>query len=81
MTLIVNEAHTGVSFRFNYEGKSRIVDNVSIETDHGTILGFEIRKSGKFSHKVKRYKLDKISELIAITPVTHNGPVVVKKSK
>lgn len=71
-------AITGASFRFKYDGASRIVDNVTIETDTGTIIGFELRRSGKFSHKIKRYKLDKISELVAIDQVLRTGPVLAR---
>lgn len=81
MTLIVNESANGVSFRFNYEGLSRIVDNVTIETEHGTIIGFELRKGGKFSNKIKRYSLDKITQLVAIDPVLRTGPVLARPKK
>lgn len=43
------------SYKFRYHGVMRHVDNVTHE--NGTIIGMEVRKAGKFSWQIKRYKL------------------------
>ena len=66
-----------VAARFNYSGKSRIVDNLSVEADTGTIVGFEMRSAGKFSYKIKRYSVDKIEgDFILIDPPDRIGPQI-----
>ena len=59
------------SYRFIYKGASRIVDNVTFEKD--TLVGFEMRKSGKFSFQTKRYSLDQINTLERIAPPDRKG--------
>lgn len=49
-----------LSYRFRYSGEIRHVDCVTFEGDLDTLIGMEIRKSGKFSWKIKRYALEKI---------------------
>lgn len=58
---------TILSYIFNYDGASRIVDNVTWEKD--TIVGFERRKSGRYSNKIKRYSVAKISAMKRISPL------------
>ena len=68
-----------VSCKFTYDGASRIVDNIKLEEWNAgvqTIVGFEVRKSGKFSYKVKRYNRDKILDLLFIPPIPRSGPVI-----
>jgi hypothetical protein len=64
-----------VSVKFVYDGQSRIVDNIDIEKS-GVIVGFEMRKSGKFSYKIKRYSTDKIKNFKFIEPPHRSGPVL-----
>lgn len=51
-----------ISLRFTYDGRSRLVDNVQFKNN--CIVGYEMRRSGKFSQKIKSYRLDKITSTI-----------------
>ena len=62
------------SYRFRYDNASRIVDNVTFENERGCIVGYEVRRSGKFSHKIKRYKLDQIKNLERVELERRNRP-------
>ena len=64
-----------VTVRFRYNGKSRIVDNV---TENDTIIcGFEMNKSGQFSYQVKRFRKANIEgDVEYIDPVRRSGPTV-----
>lgn len=44
--------------KFTYDGASRLVRNITI--DEKGIIGFEVRKAGKFSNKIKRYSHEKL---------------------
>lgn len=66
-----------VSLKFNYHGVPRIVDNVRYEDHSNCIIGFEMRKSGKFSYKMKRYIASEIhGDVIRIVPPDRRGPIV-----
>lgn len=59
-----------LSYRFKYDGQWRHVDNVRFEENFQTLIGLEVRKSGKFRFKVKRYKFKRIeSDLQKISPL------------
>ena len=58
-----------ISVRFKYDGKSRIVDNIALDDKNKQFIGFELRKSGRFSNRIKRFdmlKLDSPLEFITI---------------
>lgn len=66
-----------VSVRFRYNGQSRIVDNIDYDSKNHHIIGFEMRKSGKFSYKIKRFDVFKVEDgLTFITPPRRTGPKV-----
>lgn len=56
------------SYRFRYAGSTRHVDNVTWEGN--TFIGFERRKSGKYSNKIKRYRISEAVGLQRIEPLT-----------
>jgi len=58
--------------KFLYEGAWRHVSNITFEGT--TLIGFEMRKAGKFSYRVKRYSFDKISDINFVKPFLRNGP-------
>lgn len=62
-----------LSYKFVYDGASRIVDNVALDDKNKQLIGFEVRKSGKFSNKVKRYALNKIDGLTRVDPAVRKG--------
>ena len=63
--------------RFSYNGKTRIVDNVTEEPEYGLLTGFEMREDGRFSYKIKRYSIAKIEgEIVEIDPPERKGPVM-----
>lgn len=49
-----------ISVRFKYDGKVRHVDNISLDNDNKQFLGFEVRKSGRFSNKIKRFDFARV---------------------
>ena len=76
MDAMVNTPQQVLAYRFTYDDIPRIVDNVSFEGDRQQIIGFEMRKGGKFSYRVKRYTLAKISDLSQIDPPERSGPKI-----
>jgi hypothetical protein len=63
-----------VAIRFKYDGVSRIVDN--IDFDGKLIVGFEMRRGGKFSYKIKKYSVDKMLNYEFIPPPVRSGPKI-----
>lgn len=59
--------------RFLYDGFVRHVSNVTVEWDTFSLIGFEVRKSGKWSYKIKRYSLEKIDNLEIIDRIPRSG--------
>lgn len=57
-----------ISARFVYHGVVRHVDNLKLEHDYTTLIGMERRRSGKYSHHIKRYKTAQISDLLFFNP-------------
>lgn len=49
-------------FRFKYDGIMRLVQG-ELDGEQQQIIGKEIRRSGKFSNKTKRFSLSKIEAL------------------
>jgi hypothetical protein len=74
--LIETTEQVNLALKFLYDGATRHVDNCTIELETKTIIGFEMRKNGKFSYKVKRYSYDKIFNLEAVEPFVRSGPKV-----
>ena len=62
--------------KFKYDGYWRHVSNVTFEDETETLIGFEMRKNGKFVYRIKRYSLDKVSNLTFIDPMLRSGPKV-----
>jgi len=63
------------SVRFQYHGHMREVDNVS--QDENILTGFEMRKDGKFSYGVKKYRLNDIEgEITVIEAPPRSGPAI-----
>ncbi len=58
-----------VSLKFKYDGKTRHVDNVTFEDGIKMFIGFEVRKSGRFSNRIKRYDMMKIDSLEFVDPI------------
>lgn len=67
-----------IAARFIYDGASRIVDSIKWEDNANskTLVGFELRKSGKFSYRIKRFDAAKINGLEFIDPPNRSGPVI-----
>ena len=65
-----------IDMRFKYDGFWRRVSNVTFEKETSTLIGYEIRKNGQFVYRVKRYSLEKISDMTFIKPFLRNGPVI-----
>lgn len=61
-----------IDISFKYDGTTRHVSNCTFEGL--TLIGFEMRRAGKFSYKIKRFSFDKISNLKFITPILRKGP-------
>lgn len=62
-----------MDIRFKYGGYWRQVSNFTNEGE--TFIGMEIRKSGKFSFKIKRYTIAEVeSEFIYVKPYLRSGP-------
>lgn len=68
------EKINGNDIKFYYDGFWRHVSNITLEEK--TLIGFEVRKSGKWSYKIKRYSLDKIKDLEFIPEITRSGPKI-----
>jgi hypothetical protein len=62
--------------KFKYEGFWRRVSNVTFEWDTRTLIGFEMRKNGKFSYKIKRFSMEKITDLAVLPEIYRSGPVI-----
>lgn len=62
--------------KFKYDDSWRQVSNPTFEWDTKTIIGFEMRKGGKFSYKIKRYLMEKIHNFDVISPEKRKGPVI-----
>lgn len=65
-----------VSAQFTYDGSSRIVDNITIDEAQDFLIGFEMRKAGKFSYKVKKFSRSKISNMQLLDPIHRSGPTI-----
>jgi hypothetical protein len=65
-----------LSVRFAYKGVRRELDNVTTEKDGAILIGFEMRKTGQFSYKIKRFSADFICDLELIDPPKRSGPVI-----
>lgn len=72
----IKEPRGILSYEFDYDGITRVVDNVELENELETMIGFEVRKGGKYSYQVKRYKLHKIDNLKLLPPVKRSGPKI-----
>jgi hypothetical protein len=75
-----NPTDTPVAVRFRYHGASRIVDNIDFDGEN-IIVGFEMRRSGKFSYKIKKFKLNEIDGLTYINPPHRSGPVIGRPTR
>lgn len=74
---VVNTPQETLTYRFRYDGVSRIVDNVEFEGDRQQFIGMEIRKAGKFSFRIKRFTLSKVEGgLERVEPIHRSGPVL-----
>jgi hypothetical protein len=61
--------------RFRYHGHLREVDNIS--EDNEILTGFEMRKDGKFSYGVKKYRKNEIEgEIVLVDPPIRSGPAI-----
>lgn len=63
-----------IDIRFKYDGFWRRVSNVTFEKETSTLIGYEIRKNGQFVYQVKRYSMEKISDMTFIKPMLRRGP-------
>lgn len=63
-----------IDIRFKYDNFWRQVSNVTFEKETRTVIGMEIRKSGKFSYRIKRYSLDNMTDISFIKPLLRRGP-------
>jgi len=63
-----------IDMRFKYDGFWRHVSNVTFEPETSTLIGFEMRKDGKFSYKIKRYAFCNISNMTFIKSFLRSGP-------
>lgn len=63
----MSKSGEAISVRFRYRGEWRHLDNVS-ETHGGTsIIGYEHRKRGQYSARIKSFKVAEISELTRVS--------------
>lgn len=63
-----------VSVRFKYDGKIRHVDNITLEDEHKQFIGFEVRKSGRFSNRIKRFDLAKLESPLEFITIERTRP-------
>jgi len=63
-----------IDIKFKYDGFWRQVSNIELEPETRTLIGMEMRKSGKFSYRIKRYSMDKIEDLTFVKPFLRSGP-------
>ena len=61
-----------LSYAFFYNDAFRVVDNVTVEENSDTLIGYEVSKNGVVTNKIKRYSLNKIYDLMLIEPVDRN---------
>lgn len=61
-TVVVNNPQVPMVFRFRYDGAMRLVQG-EIDGEQQQIIGKEIRRSGKFSYKTKRFSLAKVEAM------------------
>jgi hypothetical protein len=69
-----NQITNTIDIKFKYDGFWRRVSNITMEPETRTLIGMEMRKSGKFSYRIKRYNIDKIEDLIFVKPFLRRGP-------
>ena len=65
-----------IDMRFKYDGFWRQVSNITFEWDTKTLIGFEMRKNGRFVYRIKRYSMEKISDVSYVKPFLRSGPKV-----
>jgi hypothetical protein len=65
-----------VDLKFKYDGYWRHVSNVTFESNTKTLIGFEVRKNGKFVYRVKRYNWEKIKDMAFIDTIPRFGPKI-----
>lgn len=63
-----------IDIRFKYDGFWRRVSNVTFEPETKTLIGFEMRKNGRFVYRVKRYSFEKIEDLTFVKSFLRSGP-------
>ena len=68
--------HLMADLKFKYDGYWRRVSNVTFEDAINTLIGFEIRKNGKFSYRIKRYNYEKMSDITFIDTIPRSGPKI-----
>lgn len=70
----------GPAIKFTYDGSVREVDNITFEPSvlPKTAIGFEMRKDGKFSYRIKRYSYDRMRDLQIIDAPHRSGPVIAR---
>lgn len=61
-TTVLSNPQVPLVFRFKYDGVMRLVQG-ELDGAQQQIIGKEIRRSGKFSYKTKRFSLAKIEAL------------------
>lgn len=49
-----------LSAKFRYDGKVRHVIDITLDDERKQFIGFEVRKSGRFSYRVKRFDFAKL---------------------
>lgn len=62
--------------RFKYDGYWRHVSNVTFEDQTKTLIGFEMRKNGKFSYRIKRYTIERVEDVEWIDQIPRSGPKI-----
>ncbi len=59
---VISNPQVTLRFRFRYDGIMRLVEG-ELDGNQQQIIGRELRKSGKFSNKIKRFSLVKIESM------------------
>lgn len=67
-----------IALKFVYDGSVREVDSITFEPQilPKTAIGFEMRKSGKFSYKIKRFSYDRMQNIELLPAARRSGPVI-----
>jgi hypothetical protein len=65
-----------VSVTFAYDGVKRLVDNIDFDPKNRHMIGFEMRRAGKFSYRIKRFDIAKITDLKFVSPPHRSGPKI-----